>query len=75
VCDAKSFLARHPLISILGAGEQISPAESRNMVELAVNVINAFARCLPDAGDSHFLVDRIPALIAALANRRVDLSR
>ncbi|KAA8907326.1 Neurochondrin-domain-containing protein [Sphaerosporella brunnea] len=51
-----------------GAREQTPSEESKNMVELAVNVINAFARCLPDAGDNRFLVDRTPALIAALAS-------
>jgi hypothetical protein len=55
-----------------GAREQTAPEESKNMVELAVNVINAFARSLPDAGENPFLVDRTPALIAALANRCVD---
>jgi len=42
------------------------------MVELAVNIINAFATSIPDAGNNPFLVDRTPALIAVIPERYVS---
>ncbi|KAI5849043.1 Neurochondrin-domain-containing protein [Tricharina praecox] len=49
-----------------GTTKQKSPEEATQMVELAVNIINAFATSLPDAGNNPFLVDRTPALIAVI---------
>ncbi|KAF8423638.1 Neurochondrin-domain-containing protein [Tirmania nivea] len=44
-----------------------TPADqAKDMVELAVNVIHAFALLLPAAADNLALVDRAPRLIAAL---------
>lgn len=54
-----------------GTTKQKSPEEATQMVELAVNIINAFATSLPDAGNNPFLVDRTPALIAVIPERCV----
>ncbi|KAF8455380.1 Neurochondrin-domain-containing protein, partial [Terfezia claveryi] len=43
-----------------------SPDQAKDMVELAVNVIHAFALLLPVAADNPSLVNRAPRLIAAL---------
>lgn len=43
-----------------------TPEEAKDMVELAVNVVNAFATLLPDAGENPVLVARAPGLIRVL---------
>lgn len=60
---------RWPLTGVSG---QKSEEEARDMVELAVNVLNAFALSLPDAEENKSLVGRVPALIAVIPNWWVD---
>jgi len=56
-----------------GTTKQKSPEEATQMVELAINIVNAFATTLPDAGNNPFLVDRTPALVAVIPERCASL--
>lgn len=47
-------------------GAKKTPEEAKDMIELAVNVVHAFATLLPDAGENVALVARAPGLIRVL---------
>lgn len=49
-----------------GTGTKKTPEEAKDMVELAVNVVHAFATLLPDAGENAVLVARTPGLVRVL---------
>ncbi|KAI5796400.1 Neurochondrin-domain-containing protein [Peziza echinospora] len=55
-----------------GKSSKAPPAQAKDMVELAVNIVHAFSILLPGASENPSLTQRTPGLIAALTSSSTD---